>query len=182
MQRATTPSGFARRPAKSAKELAMLTRQEEELQFEHFDEHSAWRLGSLIYDRAAAESWPLVIDIRRFDRPLFLAARPGITADNHEWIRRKRNTVQRFLCSSYRVAHQLKLERTDITARYQLAATDYASFGGGFPIAVRGAGVIGSVCVSGLPDRQDHQIIVEALATLLGKSATALSLGGGEGQ
>lgn len=150
-------------------ELALLLRQEQVLQFERFDEDTAWRLGSLLHERAAAEGWPLLIDVRRFDRPLFLAARPGATADNHDWVRRKSNVVQRFLCSSYRMARQLKLEGKDIGERYQLSAADYAAFGGSFPISVHGAGVIGSVTVSGLPDWQDHRIVVEGLCSLLGK-------------
>lgn len=148
-------------------ELALLLRQEDVLQFERFDEDTAWRLGSLLHERAVAEGWPLLIDVRRFDRTLFLAARPGVTADNHDWIRRKSNVVQRFLCSSYRMARQLALEGKDIGERYQLPAADYAGFGGSFPITVRGAGVIGSVTVSGLPDWQDHQIVVEGLCSML---------------
>ncbi|PVZ41224.1 heme-degrading domain-containing protein [Pseudomonas sp. CC120222-01a] len=157
-------------------ELAVLIHQEQVLQFESFDEDNAWELGALLYSKATRENWPLVIDVRRFDRPLFLAARPGVTADNHDWVRRKNNTVQRFLRSSYRVAHQLKLEGKDISQRYHLPPADYASFGGGFPIIVRGTGPIGSVTVSGLPDRQDHQIIIDALCAVLGKSSETISL------
>ncbi|QXI26624.1 heme-degrading domain-containing protein [Pseudomonas vanderleydeniana] len=157
-------------------DLTRLIRQEEVLQFPHFDEGSAWQLGSFLYEQAVAEAWPLVIDIRRFDRPLFFAARPGITSDNHDWVRRKNNTVQRFLRSSYRLRYQLALDDQDITQRYCLSPADYASVGGGFPIIVRGAGVIGSVTVSGLPDRQDHQIIVDALCQLLGHDRDALAL------
>ena len=157
-------------------DLALLSRQEQVLHFDHFDEGSAWQLGSLLYQRAEAQGWPLVIDVRRFDRALFLAARPGVTPDNHDWVRRKNNTVQRFLRSSYRITHQLALEKKDIYQRYHLSPADYASFGGGFPIIVKGAGVIGSVTVSGLPDRQDHQVIVDALCELLGHERSALSL------
>ncbi|MNM55557.1 hypothetical protein D3C81_666970 [compost metagenome] len=157
-------------------ELALLIRQEETLQFPRFDEEVAWQLGALLYDRAAANSWPLVIDVRRFDRPLFFAARPGITSDNHDWVRRKTNTVQRFLRSSYRIKHQLALENLDITQRHYLSPADYASVGGGFPIIVQGAGVIGAITVSGLPDRQDHQLIVDALCEILGKDRDALAL------
>ncbi|PTV51768.1 heme-degrading domain-containing protein [Pseudomonas putida] len=158
-------------------ELAVLIRQEETLQFPSFDEERAWELGTFPYQLAAAQSWPLVIDIRRFDRPLFFAARTGMTADNQDWVRRKSNTVQRFLRSSYRLRYQLALDNQDITQRYFLSPADYASVGGGFPIIVRGTGVIGSVTVSGLPDRQDHQIIVEALCELLGHDPAELSLG-----
>ncbi|NIE77501.1 heme-degrading domain-containing protein [Pantoea sp. Ap-967] len=157
-------------------ELALLVRQEQALQFEHFDEHVAWKLGSLLYNKAVAEQWPLVIDVRRFDRPLFLASTPGVTADNHDWVRRKTNSVQRFLRSTYRIALQLKLEGKDITQRYHLPAADYAGFGGGFPISVRGAGVIGCVTVSGLPHRQDHQVVVEALCSVLNQPLASLGL------
>ena len=60
--------------------------------------------------------------------------------------------MQRFLRSSYRIAYQLALEKKDIVQRYHLSPADYASCGGGFPIIVQNAGVIGSVTVSGLPD------------------------------
>lgn len=158
-------------------DLALLLRQEQTLQFPQFDEGRAWQLGSALYSKAVANAWPLVIDIRRFDRPLFFAARPGITSDNHDWVRRKTNTVQRFLRSSYRIRYQLAQENQDITQRYFLSPADYASVGGGFPIIVQGAGVIGSVTVSGLPDRQDHQIIVDTLCELLGHDRDALALG-----
>ncbi|WP_287815400.1 heme-binding protein [Pseudomonas sp.] len=36
--------------------------------------------------------------------------------------------------------------------------------------------MIGSVTVSGLPDRQDHQIVVEALCDLLGHERAELAL------
>ena len=157
-------------------DLALLIRQEETLQFPRFDEERAWQLGAYLYSQASANAWPLVIDVRRFDRPLFFAARPGTTSDNHDWVKRKTNTVQRFLRSSYRIRHQLALENQDITQRYLLSPAEYASVGGGFPIIVRDAGVIGSVTVSGLPDRQDHQIIVDALCELLGHDPDSLAL------
>lgn len=157
-------------------DLALLTRQEEKLQFQSFDENTAWKLGCALCNRAIAENWPVVIDVRRFDRVLFFAARPGTTSDNHEWVRRKANTVQRFLRSSYRIAYQLALEEQDIQQRYHLTPEDYASCGGGFPLIVSGTGVIGSVTVSGLPDREDHQMIIDALCELLDEDSATLSL------
>ncbi|MDH2076840.1 heme-degrading domain-containing protein [Pseudomonas atacamensis] len=159
-----------------ADDLATLIRQEQVLVFESFDENIAWQLGAQLQEQAMSEDWPLVIDIRRFDRPLFFSARPGVTSDNLDWVRRKNNTVQRFLRSSYRLTHQLAIEGLGIQERYHLSPADYADCGGGFPIIVRGAGVIGSVTVSGLPDRKDHQIIVDALCLMLGHDCYDLSL------
>jgi uncharacterized protein (UPF0303 family) len=47
-----------------------------------------------------------------------------------------------------------------------LPERDVASHGGSFPIVVDGVGCIGAVTVSGLPQRVDHELVVEALAAL----------------
>lgn len=158
-------------------DLVRLKHQEETLQFTRFDETTAWQLGAYLHRHACERSLPLIVDVRRFDRPLFLATTPGVTSDSVEWIRRKSNTVERFLRSSYRLKYQLALEKQDITQRYFLSPADYASAGGGFPISIQGTGVIGSVSVSGLPERADHQLIVEALCALLGHDPIPLMLG-----
>jgi len=43
----------------------------------------------------------------------------------------------------------------------------YACCGGGFPLTVKNTGVIGTICVSGLPHTQDHQVIVDTLREYL---------------
>jgi uncharacterized protein (UPF0303 family) len=45
--------------------LAELKQHEEELVFASFDHHDAWRLGSLIANRAITEGHAVAIDIRR---------------------------------------------------------------------------------------------------------------------
>jgi len=37
---------------------------------------------------------------------------------------------------------------------------DYATHGGGFPIFLVGTGCIGAITVSGLPERDDHMLVV----------------------
>jgi uncharacterized protein (UPF0303 family) len=49
--------------------------------------------------------------------------------------------------------------------------------GGGFPIRVKGIGVVGAVTVSGLHERDDHEVAVAAICDYLGveKDSFALS-------
>jgi len=119
----------------------------------------------------------LVIDVRRFGQQLFYSALEGTTPDNGEWVRRKSNIVARFHRSSYAVGMTQKSKGTTLHERYGLPVADYASDGGSFPLAVEGAGVVGSATVSGLPQRDDHNLVVEALCDLLGRDFAALHLG-----
>ncbi|TGW07145.1 hypothetical protein EN788_38365, partial [Mesorhizobium sp. M2D.F.Ca.ET.145.01.1.1] len=57
-----------------------------------------------------------------------------------------------------------------------LDIADYVLAGGGFPVAVKGAGVIGVIAVSGLPERQDHGVVVDALCDHLGIDRRKLAL------
>jgi uncharacterized protein (UPF0303 family) len=118
----------------------------------------------------------LVVDVRRFGHPLFYSALPGTTPDNVEWVRRKGNVTARFLRSSYAMKLELEEKNSNLFERYGLPVADFAGHGGCFPIRVRGAGVIGSITISGLPDREDHQLAVESLCTELGLSFEALRL------
>ena len=54
------------------------------------------------------------------------------------------------------------------TRNRELEPLLFAAHGGSFPITVRDVGVIGTVTVSGLPQAQDHALVVEALQTFLG--------------
>jgi uncharacterized protein (UPF0303 family) len=98
---------------------------------------------------------------------LFTATTPGATPGQADWIRRKRNTVRRFARSSYAVGRQLELDGQTLEARHGLALADFAADGGGFPLLLEGTGMVGTIILSGLPQRDDHNLVVEALAKLL---------------
>ncbi|BDA84423.1 hypothetical protein Sa4125_19650 [Aureimonas sp. SA4125] len=90
-------------------------------------------------------------------------ALPGATPDNAEWIRRKRNTVMRFRRSSLAMRLLCEAKGQSLGERYGLADRDYVASGGGVPILLTGTGCIGAVVVSGLPDVEDHALVVSAL-------------------
>jgi uncharacterized protein (UPF0303 family) len=150
--------------------------QELELRFKHFDAQVAWELGTQLRALAVKREAAIVIDVRRFGQPLFYTALEGTTPDNVEWVRRKNNIVARYHRSSYGMGLQMKLKGETLEQRGHSIA-DFAAHGGAFPIVVEGAGIVGSVTVSGLPQRRDHELVTEALCSLLGKDYSALKLG-----
>ena len=159
-----------------AEDLERIALQERELVLPRLDAQAAWELGSRLRALAAERGLAVVIDIRRFGQPLFYAAMNGTTPDNPEWVRRKSNVVSRFHRSSYTIGLREKQKGETLSESQGLPITDYATHGGSFPLTVANAGVVGSVTVSGLPMRADHELVVEALCDLLGRRYTDLKL------
>lgn len=157
-------------------DLRRLARQEELLQFERFDAHTAWDLGSALVAAIGRRGAHAAVEIRLAGQLLFFYAMPGATPDNADWLRRKRNVVERFHTSSY--AFKLSAEKAGhlIGERYGISHADYTASGGGFPLRVRGTGCVGFIGVSGLPQREDHGVIVEVLAACLGVPLAGLAL------
>jgi uncharacterized protein (UPF0303 family) len=156
--------------ADEAKELvARIEEQERRLVFAAFDNDDAWRLGTLLVDLARARSASVTIDIRRNGQQLFHAALPGTSADNDAWIQRKVRTVDRYGHASYLVGLRCVARGTTFEQSSRLDPDTYAAHGGAFPIAVAGTGPVGTVTVSGLPQGDDHDLVVAALESYLGQ-------------
>jgi uncharacterized protein (UPF0303 family) len=157
-------------------DLARITLQEKELVLPHLDAEVAWQLGASLRRLAVERGLAVVIDVRRFGQPLFYTALEGTTPDNAHWVRRKSNVVERFHRSSYQVGTNLKLKGDSLAEKWGLPAADYIAYGGSFPLRVAGTGVAGSVTVSGLTQRADHELAVEALCAMLGRNYDELRL------
>jgi uncharacterized protein (UPF0303 family) len=151
-----------------SEDLERIAHQERELVLPQFNETIAWELGSSIHAMATERGLGVVIDIRRFGQPLFYAALSGTTPNNPDWVRRKGNVVARFHCSSYAVGLNLARKNETLQDKCGMPVAEFAPAGGSFPLRVAGAGVIGSITVSGLPQRGDHELVVEALSAYLG--------------
>jgi uncharacterized protein (UPF0303 family) len=153
-------------PATDA-DLAELAAEEERLVLPRFDHDLAWALGVQLVEAARAASLPVVVSISVAGQRLFHAALPGTVPDNDSWVERKSRVVLRFRHSSLYVGTQARAAGSTFEARTGLPSAEYAAHGGSFPIAVRGAGVIGTVTVSGLPQLEDHRFVVEQLGRFL---------------
>ncbi|MFE5908304.1 heme-degrading domain-containing protein [Streptomyces wedmorensis] len=155
----------------SSPEVLEIEAQEARLTLPRFTYEDAWTLGTLLVGMARERRAPVAIDIRRGAQQLFHCALPGSSADNDAWIDRKRRVVERYGVSSFLVGARFRAKGTTFEASSRLDPDRYAAHGGSFPVAVEGAGVIGSVTVSGLPQAEDHALVVEALEHLLGSYA-----------
>ena len=157
-------------------DIARVGEQEKQLRFEAFDLDAAWSVGQHIRTVAAAAGHVLAVDVQINGMQAFFAATPGARPDFEHWIRRKRNLVLRFLRSSYAIGLDMAQQQTTIEAKWGLSTEGYAAHGGSFPIKVQGVGCIGAVTVSGLPQRDDHNLVVEALCLHLGRDPATLAL------
>ena len=147
--------------------IVALEEQERRLVFDRFDNTDAWRLGCRLVELATERSLPVAVDIRRGVQQLFHAALPGSTADNDAWIVRKVRVVERFGASSFLVGRRLAGAGRELDAAAGVDPALFAAHGGAFPVRVRDVGVVGVVTVSGLPQADDHALVVEAISAHL---------------
>lgn len=147
--------------------IAELEDQEQRLQFTRFDNHDAWALGNELVELARTRDLAVTIDIRRHGQQLFHAALPGTTPENDSWIERKIRVVDRFAASSLLVGLRLAESGQSLDEDLGVDRKLYAAHGGCFPVRIRDVGVVGTVTVSGLPQVEDHALVIEAIATML---------------
>jgi len=157
-------------------DLERIALQEEAFVFDAFDANTAWEIGARIKAAAQRRGVAVAFDVTLNGATVFYHAMPGTTLDHADWIRRKRNVAHRFQRPSYVVALWVERDKTTFAESHGASAADYAPHGGAFPIRVKGVGVIGTVTVSGVPQRDDHGIVVEALAAMFGKELNGLAL------
>jgi len=149
--------------------LDELAAEEAELQFSAFTEDDAWTLGSALVATARAAGAPVAIDITRHGHQLFHAALPGSSPDNDRWIERKARVVDRFGHSSLYMRTLCARDGSTLEQKFLLDEREFAAHGGAFPVIVRGVGVVGTVTVSGLPQEEDHRLVVSALRAFLAR-------------
>jgi uncharacterized protein (UPF0303 family) len=109
----------------------------------------------------------LAIDITRGGQQLFHAGLPGSSPDNDSWIVRKGRVVTWFGHSSPYMGQLCRDQGIPFEDKFGLPLARIAAYGGAFPLTVREVGVIGFVAVSGLPEVQDHRLIVQVVEGFL---------------
>jgi uncharacterized protein (UPF0303 family) len=147
-------------------DFASYRAQEESLTFASFSRTDALAVGLKMFELAKAFPDPVAVEITINGLVIFRHFMDGALLDSELWLERKRNSVELMAMSSLRFRSWLEMYDKTIEDR-KLDSADYAAGGGGFPILLKGTGMIGSVCISGLPnDLDDHQVVVDALSWL----------------
>jgi uncharacterized protein (UPF0303 family) len=123
-------------------------------------------IGTWLLDRAVERALAVTIEVWHGDRLVFRAARPGTDAHNDLYLAGKLRVVRHFRHSSLyeRVRHLAA--GTTFEAATSLRFPEYAPHGGGVPLSVHGTGMVGVALVSGLPQLDDHALVVEALEAI----------------
>jgi uncharacterized protein (UPF0303 family) len=159
-------------------ELRELSQHEQEIQFASFTSDTALAVGMALLEAAGKRSKPVTIDISRNGQQLFHFAMAGTAVDNDEWIKRKNRVVNRFGHSSYYIGVSLKHAGLTMEEKYLIPSAKYAAHGGAFPLIIRDVGVVGTISVSGLPQREDHELVVSTLKQFLAATTAGRSVRG----
>ena len=142
--------------------LPLLEAQNSSISFPAFGYEDAYRLGSALMARAAADDLRITVAMSFGEQRVFHAARPGTPADNDDWLARKFRVVARYNAPSFLISTKYRARGLDFNEVTGLPITQYAAAGGAFPLRVNGS-VIGAVGVSGLVENLDHDLVVWAL-------------------
>jgi len=151
------------------KDIELYKRQEEVLRFDEFTHEDAFAIGLMICEHGKKHHLAIAVDITINGYQVFRYGLPGTTLNNDLWLKRKIMTVNTLQMSTLHVNAQLELNNQKLREDWLLDDEVYAGVGGGFPIHIKGTGVIGSICVSGRPHKEDHEIIINILKKYLNR-------------
>lgn len=148
--------------------IDVVMKQEEMLQFDHFNNRDAWDLGKLMVEEIFKDGIDLSVCIRKLNGNIIFQYATEKTALNHQnWMKRKFNTVSLMERSSLAVSAMSKITGEDVAA-HGLSDEKYVFCGGGFPVRIKGSGIVAVITTSNLTDIEDHNYLVKYVAKYLG--------------
>lgn len=133
------------------------------IELDNFSNRIALEMGLKILDLAKSRNQHIAVEICRLNYTVFIYVDDSLSADKHNWLRRKANIAKRLEESSLSVKNDLKEGNLTLDKTFGLDEKDFLAKGGSIPIFVKNAGMIATITVSGLPDVEDHNIIIDAL-------------------
>lgn len=147
--------------------LESLKKELKELQFTTFTNKDGLNLGLLILKNVEKINKNITIDITKNSHQIFHYSMDGTSLDNDNWVRRKNNVVNRFNTNSLYIGTILKIAEKTLEEKYGISSTEYAPYGGAFPLIIKNVGVVGTITVSGLSQMEDHDLVVGSIREYL---------------
>lgn len=141
--------------------------EEQSLRFTSFSHRDALYVGNEIIRLMEERHQAVAIEIFINGLKVFCYYPDGTGKFHEKWLGWKRNTVETLEKSSLHVFAELEEKNTDMLSENNLSVSQYAVCGGGFPIFLKNGCMVGTICVSGLPHLQDHDILVTAIHNYL---------------
>lgn len=137
---------------------------ERQLLVESFTNRLAFEMGQNVVALAKQKNLAIGVAVARLNHTVFLYLDDGMPADKHNWLRRKSNVAKHFEESSLAVKRDLAEKDMSLDGTFGLDEKDFTASGGSIPIVAAATGLVGTITVTGLPDVDDHQLIVDALS------------------
>ncbi len=145
------------------KNLKFYEEEEQELIFTEWNVDLAYEIGKDIVEFAKKERKTVGVEIYTQGRTVFKYLSQEATPNHEKWLSRKRNSVLFFYHSTAYLYKKMEADETQLVRKYGLPCEEATIIPGGFPIYVKGVGIIGSLCVTGMSFQEDHHLIVEMI-------------------
>jgi len=127
-----------------------------------WDQSTVVGLGEALKKYGLQKQLGIAIAIFFKEQRIYQVGLPGTTSNNDEWIDRKYRTVDMTKHSS--LALRIKVDELGLQEEeFGFKSGHLAICGGGYPLYSKGE-LVGMAIVSGLPHKEDHQVIVDVLA------------------
>lgn len=146
---------------------SILEQQFSDLRFSSFGHDDGLVLGQKLVELAQEKGWAVALSVTLGAHEIFHYCLPGTTTVNDEWIIKKRNLVFMLEQPTFLIGQRLAAEGKTVED-LGVSEDGFAAYGGGYPIMV-GDDMVGQVIVSGVPQQDDHALVVEALSSLLSR-------------
>ena len=144
---------------------------EDELTLTVLTNKEAVEIGECVIKIAREKNLPIATRVYIGDWIAFHASLPGSDAENDRWMSRKVRTVavkgHSSMCLRI-LAEEAGIAEKDWYAQNNLTESDHAIHGGAFPLRVNGVHV-GTVVASGIPQAEDHRLVVAGLREFLAR-------------
>jgi len=138
------------------------------------DLNEAIEIGEITKSLADLRTLPIAIEVRLGNWTIYHVSLPGSTPENDWWMSRKARTVMLKHHSTMYERVSAEERGVDWHEENNLLDETHAIHGGGLPLTTKNEGFVGVLLISGLPQVEDHLLVVEVLTEFLARKGELL--------